>query len=201
MGKTKTSKVWEIFDKPNTSFATCKICKVRYKRSGNTSNLLDYIEQNHRTQWTNLSIEDEVEPIQENNADVASTYTLPFMLSRQQPWKEKLDQLYIIMIAEDMEPLRFGEHLGFKKCMEEEYQRVKDLLQIELNSICYCAITTDMWTSAANEGMLAVTCHYVTNTTDKLKSVLLNRMKIEQNNVGEVISKAIDDILVMGYQT
>ncbi|KAG5869431.1 hypothetical protein JTB14_003123 [Gonioctena quinquepunctata] len=115
------------------------------------------------------------------------------------------------MIAEDMKPLRFGEHLGFKKCMEglgcrytiptttyvkekllpEEYQRVKDLLQIELNSICYCAITTYMWISAANGGLLAVIRHYVTNTTDKLKSVVLNTMKIEQNHTGEVISKTI----------
>lgn len=58
---------------------------------------------------------------------------------------------------------------------------------MELSDCNFVSITTDMWTSASNEGRLAVTCHYIQE--GKLVSPLLRVMKIEGSHNAEAMAQ------------
>ncbi|XP_046868369.1 uncharacterized protein LOC124460832 [Drosophila willistoni] len=48
--KRNASEVWTHFEKcKNNSTAKCKVCGKEYKRSGNTSNLMDHLKRSHST--------------------------------------------------------------------------------------------------------------------------------------------------------
>lgn len=80
--------------------------------------------------------------------------------------------------------------------LPEEYERVKKLMSEELETILYCSLTTDIWTSAANEGLLTLTCHYVGNDCTKLKSVAMQTLKLEQNHIALNIHTVITVFII-----
>lgn len=208
--------MWEYFDKISTAIATCKLCKLKYKRCGNTTNLKDHLKRKHPVEWRAMNNEDsEVNEDNEIEPSVKKRNTVDTMLKRQEEnssWsgnssrKQTLDKLYLNMIATDLQPLRFGEHSGFQKFIKglepryiipsrtyvkqtllpREYERLQTLLRDELVLISHCAITTDIWTSKANEGILAITCHYIT-FPGKLKSIILEAVKLKENHTGDTI--------------
>ncbi|CAG5055771.1 unnamed protein product [Parnassius apollo] len=117
------------------------------------------------------------------------------------------------MIAVDMEPLRKGEHEGFrdfvnaldsryeipdttilkKKLLPEYYENVKQKLVIALSKAEHVSVTTDLWTSIANEGILSVTCHFFHN--EKLIAPLLEVVKMEGSHNAENIASMLDATL------
>lgn len=121
--------------------------------------------------------------------------------------KKELDKLYAQMIVRDYMPFRTSEHVGFKNfifALNSKYElpdrsvlkttliplQCKDIeekLIIVLNEIKFCSITTDMWTSVGNEGILAVTSHFVHR--GQLKSPLLKVSRIEGRHTSEAMSK------------
>ncbi|KAG5889629.1 hypothetical protein JTB14_025497 [Gonioctena quinquepunctata] len=121
--------------------------------------------------------------------------------------KKMPDKLYVKMIAEDLEPFRKGVHPGFQafvKALDEYYNDIKEKLQEAVNKAKYISLTTDMWTSIATEGILAITCHFVHE--GKLIAPLLSTVKVEGHhttniiaNVGNIfrqIKMVIDEILI-----
>ncbi|KAG5892245.1 hypothetical protein JTB14_014615 [Gonioctena quinquepunctata] len=230
----KTSDVWKLFKKVDTTWAVCQICKLRYKRSGNTSNLKDHLKRKHMPEWRYLNSTDIEQDINGNeNNEVLddgvpakiprSRITLKRMLERSQNQnyaeesskKVSLDRFYIRMLAIDLEPLRKGEHEGFKKFVNAldskyvitsiytvknklllaEYQIIKDKFERELTSTSACSITTDMWTSSANEGILTVTCHYVGTENYILRSAVLESVKLDGRHTADNIACVLDTIL------
>ncbi|CAH1106445.1 unnamed protein product [Psylliodes chrysocephalus] len=113
------------------------------------------------------------------------------------------------MIAIDMMSYRTSEHQGmqrFVQALNNKYQlpnretlktslvpnyysKLKNKLSMELSDCNFVSITTDMWTSASNEGILAVTCHYIQE--GKLVSPLLRVMKIEGSHNAEAMAQIV----------
>jgi len=52
------------------------------------------------------------------------------------------------------------------------YDELKEHLKSELNVVNYVAITTDEWTSLANEAYITVTCHFVNKNFELITAVL-----------------------------
>nr|XP_043069077.1 E3 SUMO-protein ligase ZBED1-like [Drosophila bipectinata] len=69
---------------------------------------------------------------------------------------------------------------------------MKTKLRDLLSNIKYCAITTDGWTSRANDHYLSVTCHFVTDNF-KLKSAVLstNKLVCDTNQNSENIADTL----------
>lgn len=120
--------------------------------------------------------------------------------------KKKLDYLYAQMIAIDMLPYRTCDHKGLKlfiqaldsryelpdkntlKCtlIPKQYEELKNKLETALSTCKYLSVTTDMWTSKVNEGILALTCHFIQN--EKLISAFLKLTKIAGHHTAEAMA-------------
>lgn len=128
--------------------------------------------------------------------------------------KNNIDKMYVRMIALDMEPLRKGEHQGFQdfvkalnekyeipntstlknKLLPECYDLIKQKLLSALSETEHVSLTTDMWTSISNEGILAVTCHFFYK--DKFIAPLLDAVKVEGHHNAENISSVLNTVMI-----
>ncbi|CAF4893692.1 unnamed protein product [Pieris macdunnoughi] len=216
------SRAWEFFKKTNEKFAKCSLCKREYKLSGNTTNLIDHMKRKHNEVWSsNVSVTQDVDTTEQNEQmgpTPKKRNTLKNYYDRSSKYpdgktKKNLDNKYVRMIAVDMEPLRKGEHEGFrdfvnaldsryeipdttklkKKLLPEYYENVKQELVIALSKAEHVSVTTDLWTSIANEGILSVTCHFFHN--EKLIAPLLEVVMMEGSHNAENIASVLDATL------
>ncbi|CAG5052904.1 unnamed protein product [Parnassius apollo] len=218
------SRAWDYFKKTNEKFAKCSLCKREFKLSGNTTNLIDHMKRKHNEVWmwsSTVSVTQDVDTTEQNEKMGPSPKkrnTLKNYFDRSSKYpdgktKQNLDNKYVRMIAVDMEPLRKGEHEGFrdfvnaldsryeipdttilkKKLLPEYYENVKQKLVIALSKPEHVSVTTDLWTSIANEGILSVTCHFFHN--EKLIAPLLEVVKMEGSHNAENIASMLDATL------
>lgn len=225
----RRSRVWEFFGKIETKgFAKCNLCGNEYKTSGNTTNLTDHLKRKHSnsSEWRKLigdghEHEDQDPRVDPSPSDTSesgcssrkSRKTIKEYINRASFYadnstrKKKLDMLYVRMIALDMEPLRKGEHEGFRTFvagLDEKYiipatttlkttllpsyfADMKIKLQKALILTDNIALTTDMWTNVNNEGILALTSHFFYK--GNLISPLLTAVKIEGRHTSEIMEK------------
>ena len=106
--------------------------------------------------------------------------------------KMTLDNTLMRMITQDVQPFNIVNDKGFREFVKtldalyklpskthlrnvvlpNQYKIVKALLKEPLSGVDHVAITTDCWTSQANECYITVTCHYITEDF-ALKSAVL----------------------------
>jgi hypothetical protein len=61
----------------------------------------------------------------------------------------------------------------FKQDLGSGYKTANELMKSMLNFTCdYTSITTDLWTSCAQNGYIGITCHYLTDQME-LRDILL----------------------------
>nr|XP_017105340.1 E3 SUMO-protein ligase ZBED1-like [Drosophila bipectinata] len=111
--------------------------------------------------------------------------------------KSSLDKALISMIATDLQPFRIVEDGGFRNfvyCLDPQYtlpsrrtlndvllsnmyddmtKKLKDIL----SKVRHCAVTTDGWTSRANDHYLTVTCYFFMDDFE-IKSAVLSTSKL-----------------------
>ncbi|KAH9645929.1 hypothetical protein HF086_011391 [Spodoptera exigua] len=109
--------------------------------------------------------------------------------------KAEIDKKVMNLFIKDFQPFRMVEDLGFRELMEYAfpyysiptrkyfsnnmlpavYERVKaDLKETVRSQVTSLCVTIDIWTSCANDSMLAVTGHYIEQEEFALKSFLLD---------------------------
>nr|XP_043069341.1 E3 SUMO-protein ligase ZBED1-like [Drosophila bipectinata] len=106
--------------------------------------------------------------------------------------KKTMDKYVMLMIARDVQPFSMVEDDGFRNLMQQMdpkykmpsrtffrevmlpkiYKDLRKDLECELEGVQYVAITTDGWTSRANEAYITVTCHYVNKQFQLITAVL-----------------------------
>jgi len=77
------------------------------------------------------------------------------------------------------------------KQVEEKSEKLLDMLR----KIDHCAITTDLWTSQANEAFLTVTCTFVLKEF-KLRTAALstNKLICKTNHTAQNIAESLQDV-------
>ncbi|XP_044317154.1 E3 SUMO-protein ligase ZBED1-like [Drosophila rhopaloa] len=190
--KREASIAWDHFNKTaEKTHGVCKYCGKAIRTLGNTTNLLNHLNHVHPDTvfYTNDSAR-----------------------------KRKLDEMVLNMIAVDVQPFSCVEDEGFsallKKmdpryklpsrtylrdvCLPREYEKCKETLRGILNSVDHLALTTDLWTSRANEGYITITCHFISNNF-KLESAILSTQHLltptnhTAANIAETIKSVLDD--------
>ncbi|XP_051864445.1 E3 SUMO-protein ligase ZBED1-like [Drosophila albomicans] len=77
-----------------------------------------------------------------------------------------------------------------------EYEQLSLKLRAALETVKHVGLTTDLWTSAANEGYITITCHYITENF-KLTSALLSTAPLitPTNHNAQNIADSISSML------
>ena len=125
----------------------------------------------------------------------------------------KLDSALLYCIAKDMQPVSVVEDEGFVKysralnaayqlpsrktvsrMLETKYDLIKAETVDKLKQVRCVNLTTDMWTSRATQGYLALTAHGLTDNFEFV-SVLLETVHMPQSHSGENMADEIMSIV------
>ncbi|XP_077412229.1 E3 SUMO-protein ligase ZBED1-like isoform X2 [Vanacampus margaritifer] len=166
-GKRRFSPVWEHFEQLSPEKVKCLVCFKVLSYNNNTSTMLRHFRVLHGNEETN-----QVEPGSAEKVDLA--------------------ELLVDMVIEDSQLFSLVDGSGFKKLMkalapsnvvptrqtlkamvEKRYKETKDKTKAIVAKASACSLTSDMWTSInTDDAYLAVTCHFIDETTS-LQSVVL----------------------------
>lgn len=201
--KKKKSLMWRHFKKTEEKGKViCNLCKQEYKFCNNTSNMKDHLHRKHPEvllQLPNCQDTDEVEIKDPQCRNLTTKY------DQNSSRKKMLDNLFVNMIAIDMEPLRLSEREGLKEFvagldsryempgrtnvtskLTKLYMKKKIQLMKIIEEARYMAITADTWTSNSNKGILGLTCHFIRE--NKLVSGLLAAKVVEGHHDADHLS-------------
>ena len=91
-----------------------------------------------------------------------------------------------------------GYHLPsatyFTKLIELKYEEAVDKVQQTLQAANYISITSDRWTSLANDAYISLTTHFISGEWN-MESVCLGTMPVSERHTGDNISSWIEEIL------
>ena len=127
-----------------------------------------------------------------------------------------IDNLILELITTDMQPISVVEDAGFrklvkyldprytmvsrkhlsKKLLPTRYHEEKANLIIALQKAEFVAITTDQWTSKANDGYTTYTCHHIDDQWQMKSAVLSTRSERKRHtavNLAEDITKCLEE--------
>jgi len=116
--------------------------------------------------------------------------------------KKSLDKYVMLMIARDVQPFSMVDDDGLRDLMQridpkykmpsrtyyrdimlpKLYNELKKDLECELEGVHYVAITTDGWTSRANEAYITVTCHFVNKKFELVLAALSTASLVTPTN-------------------
>jgi len=168
---------WDHFKKTvEKTHGICNYCGKAIKTAGNTTNIHDHLKHVHPDRLKDGKSQ------QTNTMDVY-VGRAPFFYNNDSTRKRCLDMKVMRMIAVGIQPFSCVEDEGFKELMKEmdpryklpsrshlrdvvlpsQYEELKNKLYVILANVDFMALTTDMWTSRANEGYITITCHFVSN--------------------------------------
>lgn len=124
--------------------------------------------------------------------------------------KKFLDSTLVEMICEDMMPFKCVNRKGLRKMFHaldpryeipnyktlsstyvpDLYREVRELLIKELQKVDFISITTDLWTSLANDSYIAVTCHFISSEW-QMKSAVLKTSYMKERHTAANISNVL----------
>lgn len=209
------SVYWTYFTKDefNPETVICNLCHNRLSRKGgSTSSMANHLKHKHS------SIDVKNPQVSGQCKQVQQTLLQSFSMDGSVPPKplkkkqaELLKRSLAWMCAVDIRPISIVESVGFRnysrllnsafavpsrKTVKSYVQKIYLEGHDELmKDICGCPVglTTDLWTSNANEGYITVTAQYITPQWEQKTKVLATRA-MKDRHTGEKISEAIKDI-------
>ncbi|XP_071058480.1 E3 SUMO-protein ligase ZBED1-like isoform X2 [Pseudochaenichthys georgianus] len=117
--------------------------------------------------------------------------------------KQDLDEALVNLIVKDTQPFSVVEDVGFRACValldpncvtptrqavkamvEAKYVRERNKAIADMQKVAAVSLTSDMWTSINRDAYLAVTCHFVDDST-RLNCVLLGVQPFPRTHTAE----------------
>ena len=189
------SEVWEFFVKKDKS-ALCKICNKEYAYHGGNSNLRDHLTHVHPSKLHS--------PLNQSSLDPYLSY------SKCSDARAKRIMEHIVdVVIRDLRPAALVEGAGFKVLMnyvesgycvpssthiaevvKQKFIKGKDNIKRYCQSeVHYMAVTTDIWTSRANDAYLSLTMHFVDSSWDMISCILATAPFPENHTVVNIVDK------------
>ena len=147
-----------------------------------------------------------------------AAFVSPFQLAAKLPTSSKrasvITDAVAYFIAKDMQPVSAVECLGFRsmfKVLEPRYEipsrktftqrvlpalyvKVKESVATVVSLAEWYAITTDCWTSCANNSFIGVTFHTISNDW-QLQHLVLENVELPDKHTAENLAASLEDIL------
>ena len=203
---TCRSDVWEFYEKSDGK-VTCKLCSKELVYRGGTSNLREHLNHIHKKEY---------HPSRRiaNQRTIPNSFSSSVRASCSESRAKRITELIVEMIAIDMRPLRLVECHGFCQFMafvEPGYRvssathisslvtrlhiqmelKLKEKIALEAQSL---SLTSDIWTSQANDAYITVSCHFISPEW-KMNCYVLSTRGFPERHTGINISEAITEIL------
>ena len=174
------SDVWNFIDKTRHKTVKCKLCNKRYAYHGGTTNLHNHLNRIHSNKYKTKSKHDPT-------LDAFITWS-----KCTTSHAKRITDLIADMVAQDFWPAALVEGRGFEallkyiksgykvpsathiaqvvRCKHKAGKRLlKQKLTADSTSL---AITTDIWTSWANDAYISLTAHFITSTWQMVSCIL-----------------------------
>ena len=211
-------------DKRKRTKVCCKLCKKMIKYCGNTSNLRAHLERDHKKEFQALLKAEAEKEKQKTSCSIGNSKqpTVVETLNGLTPiarnsnrWIQ-LTKSVCYFIGKDMQPYDTVNDQGFLKMLNTfeprysppdrkaiasnympklyETERKRVLGLVKSNDDCHYAITTDLWTSRANQAYCCVTIHYITSDY-MLRSHLLETKEFSDSHSAENVAEELISIL------
>ena len=208
------SVYWTYFTKDDVDSETviCNLCHSRLSRKGgSTSSMANHLKHRH----TSIDVRNTQASGQSKSVQQTLLQSMSMSATPLKPLKkdhsERLKRSLAWMCAVDIRPISIVESVGFrnysrllnpgfvlptrktvKNYVQKIYQEGHDALTKDVGG-SPVGLTTDLWTSNANEGYITVTAQYITPQWEQKTKVLATRA-MKDRHTGEKISEAIKDI-------
>lgn len=197
----------------------CKKCKKSVRaKSGNTSNLLAHLRDNHADLYAEASKDlqsSKGESSKLVQPSLRETIERSVMYSSKSAEATTLNRAVTYYITKDMQPIYTVEKSGFKFLVSKLNPRYnlpsrKHFTEIEIPKLYvdvrdtvvkpkpagaeFFAATTDLWTSRAKHPYLSLTVHFV-DPSWLLQAITLETIPLFEDHSGQNIAEAIVDVL------
>ena len=222
-GRTRKSGVWEFFfiNLVDDSKVTCCICDTEVSRGGkvakdfNTSNMRKHLRNTHPEDYKKLQTkEDDAKEGKSRQLSIGELFEKSQPYPFDHPRSREITKRIGEMIAVDNEPFTLVDHAGFSRLLlllepryklpseryfsetliPAIYQKVSDKVKALLSSTDHVSVTTDVWSSVAQDSYISLTCHYISSDF-KHHHVCLNAAPFNDRHTGEHISAMINNCL------
>ena len=196
----------------------CKVCKKQPSYVGITANLTSHLKNHYSNEYHKCQTAENgtsaVEATQSKQQSIKDAFQgMTLLPHSSQRWKKLTDSV-CYFIAKDAQPLNTVYDKGFRhlltsfapryvppdrkaitnRYLPDLYVQQKERISKEMAQASYFAVTTDGWTSRANEWYLSHTDHYI----DKewiLQNHLLETRHCPQSHTGENLATKLEDML------
>ena len=202
-GKKKASDVWNYFvKKKEVKKAQCKICSKELAYHGGTTNLRAHLEKIHPVQYSD---DHSSKSKTGQQGSMERFFSKKFCSATR---SKEITEKIVNMIITDTRPLRIVECPGFRELihsLEPGYsipsrKSVKAIiyrrhslgiekLKSMLSNIGSVSLTTDIWTSDANDAYITITIHFI--ALWEMKSFVLATREFPGRHTGTAISEAM----------
>ncbi|CAF4717369.1 unnamed protein product [Rotaria sp. Silwood2] len=210
--KPKRSLVWRYFNTINHDelHVECVLCSsIIIRKSTSTSNLLHHMQTQHNSEYQNIN---KSMKSKSQMPTTASTPRLP-LSSERSVHLTKLIADFIIynylplsivespqlqVIFQEAEPSYVIPKRKYfvNKIFQDMYSEIQQNVYNELQLAPGICLTTDIWTSQANQAYMTVTAHFVDLKNNKIKNFVLETKEFSGNHTAERIVERLNNICI-----
>ena len=220
----KYFKFQTISGKESKSKTVCEICGKVLNYCSNTTNMMAHLDNLHWGIVHDVTAKKAKLPTEANQTSKAPGKTgfsgKQFFnlrkgpLNRNNPRSIAIDKGIAEYISVDMEPLSVVEGVGFcnlikilepyydppsrsyvhDKYLLPMYHATVETVRNKLANAEMYALTSDGWTSLAEQSYISLTCHFI-NKEFMLESILLNTKYMPQSHTGENLLLEIENLI------
>ena len=207
MARRKRSSVWEFFVKEGEKSVKCTLCNTILTYHGGTSSMRSHLSGKHDRM---ITVNHDSTTSSDSSCSSQSSMDSFVGVKRKcsSDRATKVTKLVCEMVARDLRPVSIVEGDGFKRLinyLEPEYrvpshthitsvchrmyQVEREKLEVELVDR-HVGLTSDIWTSAATQGYITVTAHFISDDWKFCSWVLLTR-EMGERHTGINISERL----------
>ena len=208
------SDVWDFFTKvPGGKKVLCGLCKNEYSYLGATSNLREHLLRYHKEKYKR----NESGSNKASDGKEQTSMDAFFTRSKCPPSRaKKITELIAFMVAKDLRPAAVVDGEGFKRLLSylepgyvipssvhimdvirRKYTVAKEKLKrilAESGKTTQYSLTTDIWTSFANDAYISLTVHFIDECWE-LRSYTLTTYPFPEQHTGDNIVEKLKEVV------
>ena len=203
------SDVWDYFEKnASGKKVQCRLCKNDYAYLGTTSNLRDHLNRYHKDKYKQNDARESGDKQQTSLNIFVNCHKCPTARAK------RITELLALMIARDLRPAAIIEAEGFKRVLSflepgyvipssvhlmdvvrRKYTIAKEKLRkILAENNTKHSLTTDIWTSFANDAYISLTTHFIDDCW-QMKSYTLTTYSFPEQHTGDNIVEKLKEVV------